>query len=168
MSTATLNVWITEIGDPCHIVSSDRWFVHIVDCEGKVLKWCGKVYRDIPAKCGHAQIEIPPGCYAVFASENKAGEGIPPFGNQLTHVQVVRANCCDHICVTLFSPSAHYCGTWFANALVQHEGGLTRAGVDPNLVRGAIEAVRALVGRMPADPFSANLEGFRGEERDER
>jgi hypothetical protein len=76
--------------------------------------WCGKTYTFLKAKCGLLEIEIPPGCYTVFAS---MGAGIPPFGNQLTHVQVVRANCGDHVCVTLFSPTGHYCGTWFASAL---------------------------------------------------
>ena len=161
MSTATLNVWITAIGDPCHIVDGDEWFVHIVDCEGKVLQWCGRKFRDIPAKCGHAEIEIPPGCYAVFAGHSKEGSGVPPFGNRLTHVQVVRANCGDHICVTLFSPSLWYCGTWFKAAVEQQIPGLTKARVDQKITRAAIEAVQNLLEALPpADTFTANLQAL--------
>lgn len=158
MSLATLNVWITEIGDPCHISDTDKhqWFVHIVDCEGKPLTWCGKSYRDLEAKCGHLQVEIPPGCYAVFASENAQGRGgLGEFGNLLTHVQVVRANCGDHVCVTLFSPSAHFCGTWFAGAIFAFSNGL--AQVNPKLTKAAFDAVEALVAVLPADRFSTNV-----------
>ena len=163
MSTATLNVWITEIGDPCHIINpppDEQWYVHIVDCDGKVLTWCSKTYRDIPTKCGHAEIEIPPGCYTVFASHSKKGEGVPPFGNRLTHVQIVRANCGDHVCVTLFSPSLWFCGTWFAAALQQHATGLARANVDPRLAKTAITAVQEVLHAMKPEPFAANLEAF--------
>lgn len=34
MSTANLNVPITNFGDPCHIEDKETWFVHILDCEG--------------------------------------------------------------------------------------------------------------------------------------
>ena len=161
MSTARLNVWITEIGDPCHIIDDkDEWFVHIVDCEGQVLTWCGRKYRDIPAKCGHAEIEIPPGCYAVLASHSREGAINPPFGNRLTHVQIVRANCGDHICVTLFSPSLWHCGTWFKAAVEQQMAGLTRAQVDQRVARTAVEAVQNLLDKIPVDPFTKNLEVF--------
>jgi hypothetical protein len=160
MSAVTLSVWITAIGDPCHIVAEDNWFVHIVDCEGKVLTWCGKRYRDIPTKCGHVEIQIPPGCYSVFASHSKQGEGVPPFGNRLTHVQVVRANCGDHVCVTLFSPSLWYCGTWFKAAVEQHLIGLEKVRVEPKVARAAIDAVQNLLDKFPADPFTANLQAF--------
>jgi len=163
MSTARLNVWITRIGDPCHIDDKHQWFVHVVDCEGRPVTWCDRSYRDVPAKCGHVEIEIPPGCYTVFASLNPKGKGIPPFGNQLTHVQIVRANCGDHVCVTLFSPSQHYCGTWFAYAVRQNLTGLVEAGVDRQVATAAIEAVERLVAQTPIDTFSANLQEFQGE-----
>lgn len=158
MSTARLNVWITAIGDPCHIIQENKeeqWFVHIVDCDGKVLTWCGRKYRDIETKCGHVEIEIPPGCYAVFASHTKGGaEG--QFGNRLTHVQVVRANCGDHVCVTLFSPTLWYCGTWFADAVRQQAAALRGAGVDEAVARNAIGAVEALLKQGKVDRFTTN------------
>jgi hypothetical protein len=169
MSTATLNVWISAIGDPCHIVDGDHWFVHIVDCEGRVLRWCGREYRDIPAKCGHAEIQIPPGCYAVFAGHSRKGEGIPPFGNRLTHVQIVRANCGDHVCVNLFSPSLWFCGTWFRAALLHHLPDLQRTEIDPGTVRTAADAVQNLLDKLPAEPFADNLQAFQQEAgRDKR
>lgn len=81
MSTAKLNVWITEIGDPCHFIEpspNENWYVHILDCDGKVLEWCGRRYRDFLAKCGHVEIEVPPGCYTVMASHSPEGKGVPP------------------------------------------------------------------------------------------
>jgi hypothetical protein len=153
MSTATLNVWITDIGDPCHITETE-YFVHVVDCGGNALQWCGKTYTFIPTKCGHLEIEIPPGCYAVLASQ---GRGLGTFGNLLTHVQVVRANCGDHVCVTLFAPTGHFCGSWFANAVLW---ALESPGVvvlNPGLARGAVEAVNRLLANVEVDPFTANL-----------
>ena len=47
MSTATLNVWITDFGDACHIEDSEKWFVHITDCTGNVLKWCGTISTNL-------------------------------------------------------------------------------------------------------------------------
>ena len=81
-------------------------------------------------------------CPTPFASHSKEGQGVPPFGNRLTHVQVVRANCGDHVCVTLFSPSLWFCGTWFRAAVEQQLNGLTKARVDPKVARGAIDAVQ--------------------------
>jgi hypothetical protein len=152
MSAANLNVWITAIGDPCHITDKE-YFVHVFDCEGKVLEWCGKKYSFIPTKCGHVAIEVPPGCYAVFAGQDPKGVGIPPFGNWLTHVQVVRISCGDHLCVTLFSPSLHFCGTWFGRAILAQLGPLK---LDPKITTATTQAVQALLDKIEADPFSAN------------
>ena len=155
MSKANLNVWITNIGDPCHITDKE-YFVHVFDCGGNVLEWCGKKYSFIPAKCGHVEIEVPPGCYAIFAGQDPQGVGIPPFGNLLTHVQVVRANCGDHVCITLFSPSLHFCGTWFGNAVSTLLPGLRGANIDPKLATAAVQAVQALLDKVTIDPFTEN------------
>jgi hypothetical protein len=171
MSTAMLNVWITEIGDPCHIIKPSQqdprgWFVHVLDCDGQVLEWCDRKYRDIPAKCGHAEIEVPPGCYTVLASHTPgAGEinGIPVFGNRLTHVQIVRVNCGDHACVTLFSPTMWHCGTWFKAAIAQEAAGLAKAGVNRDTAKAAITAVDKLLGQMKIDPFTQNMQALLNE-----
>jgi len=125
-----MNIWVTGFGDPCHIEDKETWFVHILDCEGKPLTYCGKTYAFLPAKCGHLEVDVPPGCYTVFAGHSAQGAGVPPFGNRLTHVAVVRVNCGDHACVTLFSPSMWYCGTWFAHAVQTQMAGLQKANID--------------------------------------
>jgi hypothetical protein len=163
MSTATLNVWITEIGDPCHIINpspQENWYVHILDCDGKVLEWCDRRYRDIRTRCGHAEIEVPPGCYTVMASHSQEGEGVPPFGNRLTHVQIVRVNCGDHACVTLFSPSLWNCGTWFRTALRAQAAGLTEAGVKAETTRAAADAIDDILTQLKPDTFTQNMEAL--------
>src|ERR1044071_6049901 len=165
MSTAKLNVWITEFGDPCHIMQPhfpegklEEWFVHIADCHGNPLVWCGRTYAFLPARCGHLEVEIPPGCYAVFASHTPADQiWRSPFGNRLTHLQVVRANCGDHVCVTLFSPTGWACGTWFAEAVKTQYAAFDHARIEPQLARTAVTAVEAFVGKLDKDPFAANL-----------
>lgn len=160
MSTARLNVWITRRSDPCHIDDKTPHFVHIVDCEGKPLHWCGRTYSFLCTKCGHLEVDIPPGCYAVFASETpeaQVADYYKPFGNQLTHIQIVRANCGDHVCVTLFAPSFHFCGTWWSAANAANRNVLVKEGVDAGVLTAALEAGRKLLAEVPADPFSANI-----------
>ncbi len=156
MSMAKLNVWITRFGDPCHIDDKEPYYVYITDCAGNILVWCGKKYAGLPAKCGHLEVDIPPGCYSVFASHSPQGHGIPPFGNRLTHVQVVRANCGDHVCVTLFAPSMWKCGSWFAYAVKTQLAGLQAGRVDVELANRAVAAVDAFLAKLPPDPFAAN------------
>lgn len=167
MSTAKLNVWITAIADACHIVDKDEWYVHITDCTGKPLVWCKKTYTFLKAECGHLEIDIPPGCYTVFAGHTaREADGVQPFGNRLTHVQVVRANCGDHVCVTLFSPGLWYCGTWFEQAVTQQFAALERAKIDPKLARAAVTAVKAFVAKLEPEPYGLNV--LKAVERDPR
>jgi hypothetical protein len=80
------------------------------------------------------------------------GSGEPhQLGNHLTHLQVARVNCGDHACVTLFPPTAHFCGTWFqiaVNTLVQ------LGDVDRDLGERAIQAVGEVVRALPEDPLT--------------
>jgi hypothetical protein len=155
-----MNIWVTGFGDPCHIEDTDNWFVHIVDCEGKPLKYCGKIYAFLEAKCGHLEVNVPPGCYAVFAGHSPKPSAPHPFGNRLTHVSVVRVNCGDHACVTLFSPTMWFCGNWFAHAVQTQTAALEQAKIDPKLATNAVQAVRALLEKLPVDPFTANTRQF--------
>jgi hypothetical protein len=160
MSTGSLNVWVTGRSDACHIDDGRQWYIHITDCEGRPLKWCRRTYTFLPAKCGHLEVSIPPGCYTVFASLTARKDVKPPFqpfGNHLTHVQVVRVNCGDHVCVTLFQPSAHYCGTWFALAMTDNLPVLEQAKFDTKLAQTAITAVQQLVAKMDPDPYTENV-----------
>jgi hypothetical protein len=51
MSTATLNVWITNMGDPCSIANDSgsgipsRWSVAVSHCSGRVVNWSEGRYR---------------------------------------------------------------------------------------------------------------------------
>jgi hypothetical protein len=157
--TAKLCVWVTEFGDPCHIMQTEPFFVHVTDCEGNVLKWCDKTYSFIPTKCGTVEIEVPPGCYSVFATHTPGPKSLvrPPFGNRLTHVQVVRVNCGDHVCVTLFSPSMWYCGTWFHEAVTAHATLFEANKIDPNLGTEAVRAVKALIAALPPGHYDTNV-----------
>jgi len=57
----------------------------------------------------------------------------------------------------LFSPSLWYCGTWFAQAMETQAAGLQRAfHVNPEIVTTAVRAVRALLDKLPVDPYTAN------------
>lgn len=53
--------------------------VHILHCNGEILKWCGKKYANLPTQCGHLEVEIPPGCYMVVATWRQAQ--VLPFHN---------------------------------------------------------------------------------------
>jgi hypothetical protein len=163
MSTGSLNIWMTRRSDACHIDDAIQWYVHITDCEGRPLRWCGRTYTFLPAKCGHLEVAIPPGCYTVFARwtpRQKVHPPYQPFGNHLTHVQVVRLNCGDHVCVTLFQPSLHYCGTWFAYAIRQNQAVFEQTKIDAKAARTAADTVQEFVGQIEPDPYTENVRRF--------
>jgi hypothetical protein len=154
MSTARMNVWVTEVGDPCKIDLKHQWYVHVLTCDGELLRWCrdGREpmpYTNIETRCGHAEFDVPPGQYLVMATWSPSAGDPHQLGNHLTHLQVVRVNCGDHACVTLFPPTAHFCGTWFQIAL----GTLVRLGdVDRDLADRAIGAIGEVLQRLPQPP----------------
>ena len=154
MGTATVNVWVTEVGNPCKIDLQHQWYVHVLTCDGEFLTWCREgneptPYTNIKTRCGHAEFEVPPGCYLVMATWSPSVGDPHRLGNHLTHLQVVRVNCDDHACVTLFPPTAHFCGTWFQIAL----GTLVRLGdIDRDLADRAIGAIGDVLGRLPQGP----------------
>jgi hypothetical protein len=152
MGTATLDVWVTRVGDPCRIDMEHQWYVHVLHCDGSLLEWCDREYTNIETKCGHVEIEVPPGAYTVVATWSPGTPHNPhALGNHLTHMQVVRVNCDDHECVTLFPPTVHFCGFWF---IVAAQVLLRAKMVEPGAARAAIEAVEAFVGTIEADPFT--------------
>jgi len=155
MSTAKLNIWVTEIGDPCKIDLKHRWFVHILHCDGSFLTWCcnGKPfsYTNIETECGHVEVEVPPGEYLVMATWSPSA-GVPhQLGNHLTHLQVVRVNCGDHACVTLFPPTAHFCCTWFRIAVNTLVG---LGDLDRELGARAVETLGEVLHALPPDPLT--------------
>ena len=66
MGLGILNVWIHDQFSPCKI-SDEFWYVNVSYCSGEYVEYCGKTYRGLDAKCGHAEFELPPGCYVVQA-----------------------------------------------------------------------------------------------------
>jgi hypothetical protein len=154
MSAASLNVWITRVGDPCHIDNDHKWFVHVLDCDGKVVEWCGKPLMNFETKCGHADITVPPGCYTVCATWSP-GTSSDFLGNHLTHVQIVRVNCGDHACVTLFPPTLHHCRTWFEHAMQVHA---ELGALDRDAVANAIKAIGVALAEVKRDPFTEAME----------
>lgn len=163
MSTAKLNVWVTRVGDPCKTDMEHQWFVHVLHCDGTILDWCGRRYMNIPTKCGHAEIEVPPGQYMLCATWSPAPPSTSPtsLGNHISHLALVRVNCGDHACVTLFPPTFHWCGIWWLRALAVHsEMGL----LDRDRAQAAMEAVRAVLDEVKVDPFTEAMEEIENEE----
>ncbi len=165
MCTASLCVFISEISDPCHIVDDrHRWFLHVLDCHGKIVSWCGEQLTNLETKCGHREIRVPPGCYVVCATWSP-GSGSGSLGNHLTHCAIVQAKCDERVCITLFNPSLHTCGTHFGHAVRD----AVRAG---NLPREALRAAETLQGALqdflrhvPADEVAQNIANLGVEER---
>ena len=160
MGMARLNIWITDLGHPCKMAQRD-WVVAIMTCDGKVLEWCGKKYDSVPAPCGHADVEVPPGCYVLRASAHTWWSQGHLFGNWATDRAVVQACCDEHHCVTLYAPSVQACWiplfeivipTLVENGTLQKEalGGLrtVQAAIEklpiPEFERGEAETLRAM------------------------
>lgn len=160
MGMARLNVWVAAVGDPCRIATG-QWFVHIMHCDGSPLVWCDRRYINLETKCGHLDIEIPPGCYVVAASWSPAKLGpdgdIASLGNHVTHMQIVRADCAKEYCVTLYNPSFHFCGIWWLAALRDH---VAVQAVNPDAARRAEQAVRDVLKELPADRMAENMLAF--------
>jgi len=160
MSTARLNVWVTAVGDPCKIDMVHQWYVHILHCEGDLLNWCDKIYTNLPTKCGHLEIEIPPGCYMVCATWSPApvGQASPTsLGNHISHLVSIRANCGDHVCATLFPPTFHWCGIWWLIALRESVALRRLPREAAEAANTAVQAVEALLQHIPADEFTKNM-----------
>ena len=157
MSTAKLNIWITKLGEPCRIDDKTQWFVHILHCNGEILQWCDKRYANLPTRCGHLEVEIPPGCYMVVATWSPGATGNVPtsLGNHLSHVQIIRAECDDHLCVTLFTPTFHQCGVWWTVAAREALAVLPREAQPA--AKQALEAMDALNKLIPPDPLTQEM-----------
>ena len=145
MGMAKLNVWVSDKDDPCAI--SDRtWFITIYDCDGNVLTWCRRRYLVLRARCGHLEVEVPPGCYRISAvwSFGRREKGL--WGNHFTDSAIVQARCDETVCVRLFNPSIHRCGMIFLRAVQD----LVNQEDIPRRVAQPVEAaVRELLALVP-------------------
>lgn len=147
MRTAKLNIWISELDDPCRI-SSRTWYVTIYNCDGKLLQWCDRRYVVLRAKCGHLEVEVPPWCYRISAVWSfGTGAGGIFYGNHFTDSTIVHASCGQETCVTLFTPSAHRCGVIFERAIRD----LARQkAIKPELAKKAEEVLADVIKTLPS------------------
>ncbi len=146
MGMAKLNIWVSAIDDPCAIADDRTWYVTIYTCEGKVLEWCGKKYVVLPAKCGHLEVEVPPGCYRINAVWNFSIAGSIIHVNHFTDSAVVQACCDQTVCVTLFNPSTHRCGTILLRAV---QDILSQRAIGPEVAQQVELAINPLLARLP-------------------
>ncbi len=147
MGMAKLNIWISGIDDPCS-VDKRTWYVTIYDCDGNVLQWCGKKYVVLPAKCGHLEVEVPPGCYYLKAvwSFWIVKPGFVYHANHFTDAAIVQACCDQTTCVKLFNPSAHRCGYIYVQAI---QDLVKQKAINPRTAKQAEEAINAVLEQIP-------------------
>jgi hypothetical protein len=147
MGMAKLNIWVSAMDDPCGVDDKHKWYITIYDCDGKVLQWCNKRYVVLPAKCGHLEVEVPPGCYYLKAVWSYYLKGEIYHCNHFTDAAIVQAVCGQTACVKLFNPSIHRCGIIFvkaANVLA------TAKGMKADLVKQNENAVNTMLKDVPA------------------
>ena len=123
MGIGKINIWLSAVADPCGTLKGNE-IVTILDCKG-ILEWpCGRYlageqwvpvpggkYHNLPAKCGHLQVEVPPGTYWIMAGGvYEYGKLIHP--NYATHVGIVVVGCDETACVKLYNPSVRLCWDW--------------------------------------------------------
>src|SRR5438874_13351345 len=95
MGTGTIQVWVTNQGDPCGVSDrppdndSAQWVVGVWECSGKLLSWCQTEFFDLKTKCGFAEIEVPPGCYVVVAADSMWVEADGIHSNHMTDRGIV-------------------------------------------------------------------------------
>lgn len=88
MGKAKLNIWVRD--EKCRIINR-RGHLHIYNCLGEQV-FVGWVINN-----GHAEVEIPPGCYTVVAGM--------VHGNIYSDRTMVIVNCGEHACVNLILPN---------------------------------------------------------------
>lgn len=145
MGMAKLNVWVSGLDNPC-AVDNRTWYVTIFDCDGHVLEWCGKRYIVLPARCGHLEVDVPPGCYYVKAVWSFKVVGGIFYGNHFTDAAIVQAACDQTACVKLFTPSLHRCGIIVDRAI---QDLVLQQGIKPELARQAEAAMNAVLAHVP-------------------
>jgi hypothetical protein len=145
MGMAKLNIWVSGTDDPCSI-DNRTWYVTIYNCDGKVLQWCNRQYVVMPAKCGHLEVEVPPGCYLIRAVWSFKAVGGVFYVNHFTDAAIVCACCDEKACVTLFNPSLHRCGTIVVRAI---RDVVQQKGIKDATARNAEAALNALLAEVP-------------------
>lgn len=148
MGMAKLNIWVRDQYSPCRPDMRYTWSVDVFLCDGTPLVWCGtKYYGAHHTKCGHVEIEVPPGCYIVRARTGSKGHH-----NLFSHMTLVIVGCGDTACVNLIAPGTWVCGKQFTLALEF----LAKNGLVPR--EAALEAIKAnnvVIEHMPKAIYPA-------------
>ncbi|MGH9878722.1 MAG: hypothetical protein ACRD5H_13885 [Nitrososphaerales archaeon] len=146
MTTAKLNIWVSELDQPCRI-SNRTWYVTIYGCDGKPLEWCGRRYVVMAARCGHLEVDVPPGCYAINAVWGFRFLGGIYYVNHFTDHAILQASCGQEVCVNLYAPTAHRCGVILLRAVQDLQ---RQNAIKPDLAKRAQEVLNELVRAIPA------------------
>ena len=181
MSTARLNVFITELGEPCTI-SNGRWVVAVSHCNGTLLNWSegryrqhsgdawtniaqhipphsadtpplprGWYYDNVPAPNGHVEMEVPPGSYVVIGSLHTWFSHGVLYGNWYTDHAIVQASGGQDVCVTLYAPSVMSCFKRLIDFVIPL--GEKYRIFKHEEAQQAAKAMRAVVGSLSMSPF---------------
>jgi hypothetical protein len=179
VGVAKLNIWVSDVADPCGTWAGGGAMT-ILDCNS-VLSWpCGRfltpegdwkevpdgVYSNLPFRCGHLEVEVPPGCYWVLAgSVSDPGPFI--HLNYTTHVGIVQVGCDETACVKIYNPTLRLCWDWFLQGL-RLSAARGDQGIDPTRVREVENTVEELLGNVRRRPMERLIEGvFEGAPRPE-
>ena len=171
MGIARLNVWVSDVADPCGTWNG-QGSMTIFDCKG-ILEWpCGRyidihdtwqpvpngIYKDLLFKCGHLEVEVPPGCYWVLAGYVSPGPFI--HLNYTTHVGIAQVGCDETACVKIYNPTLRLCWDWFWVGLrVLAARGQGR--IDPGRIQELENTVEELLRDAPRLPIERVIErGF--------
>jgi hypothetical protein len=175
MGLARMNIWLSDVADPCGTFKGSGRMT-VLDCKG-VLEWpCGRfldpdgkwqpvpggAYHDLPFRCGHLEVEVPPGCYWVTA-----GYVGPPVGgivhfNGTTHVGIVEVGCDETACVKLYNPTLRLCWDWFLVGL-RTLAGARGTGITAAQVREVENVVGGILKEVPTLPIEETMERVLGE-----
>lgn len=153
MGMAKLNIWVSAPNEPCQTYDGDC-LIHIFDCDLQPLKWGGRIYKDLKAKYGHLEIDVPPGCYLIIA-QIIIGPIKEEYYKITSHSAVIQARCDEVTCTKLYfaylKPEINVIG---------HEIGrlLKHKLVKAEICNKAIEALKALSDSMPDPPKSIDFE----------
>jgi hypothetical protein len=171
MGIAKLNIWVSDVADPCGTWKEDGEMT-ILDCKG-ILEWpCGRFlaphgqwepvpngrYHNLPFRCGHLEVEVPPGCYWVVSGIVKPSPEIIYF-NYTTHVGIAQVGCDETACVKLYNPTTRLCWEWFRVGLRMLAVERSPALIDPGKVDELEGFVEELLQDAPRLPIEEVIRG---------
>jgi hypothetical protein len=165
VGTGKINIWIAEGGNPCGISETGGynvpWVVAIADCRGKTLHWCEQDYINLVTKCGHLEVEVPPGKYILRAAQAMNPEGT--WCNLLTDTGVVTVSCGETVCVTLFYSTWSGCHSLWEWTLEEALRVNILGNMTAEVIKPAIEAHRKLREYLKPTDFDREYEKTMGQ-----